>query len=51
MSAEDRYKKILEEYPKSIVQKIPLKYLASFLGIAPQSLSRIRKKIQKNNLN
>ena len=46
MSAEDRYKKILEEYPKSLVQKIPLKHLSSFLGIAPQSLSRIQKKIQ-----
>jgi CRP-like cAMP-binding protein len=44
MTAEDRYKKILEEYPENLIQKIPLKHLSSFLGIAPQSLSRIRKK-------
>jgi CRP-like cAMP-binding protein len=48
MTAEDRYKKIIEEYPVELVKKIPLKHLASFLGLAPQSLSRIRKKIQQN---
>lgn len=48
MTAEDRYKKILDEYPNELVQKIPLKHLSSFLGVAPQSLSRIRKKIQQN---
>lgn len=30
------------------IGKIPLKYLSSFLGIAPQSLSRIRKKYKKS---
>ena len=44
MTADGRYIKILEEYPKNVIQKIPLKHLSSFLGIAPQSLSRIRKK-------
>ena len=48
MSAEDRYKKILEGYPEELIRKIPLKHLSSFLGIAPQSLSRIRQKIKKN---
>jgi len=43
-TAEERYSKMLEE--KSILlERVPLKYLASYLGIAPQSLSRIRKKI------
>ncbi len=46
MTAEDRYKKILDEYPVELIQSIPLKHVASFLGIAPQSLSRIRKKQQ-----
>lgn len=45
MTAENRYRKILTEYPDELVQKIPLKHLSSFLGVAPQSLSRIRKKI------
>ncbi len=42
--AEDRYRRLLAEEPQ-LIQRIPLKYLASYLGIAPQSLSRIRKKI------
>lgn len=46
-TAEKRYEKLLEKY-STIIHKIPLKYLSSFLGIAPQSLSRIRKKIQVN---
>ena len=42
-TAEERYQKLLQNYPDEI-HKIPLMYLASFLGITPQSLSRIRKK-------
>lgn len=49
LTAEDRYIKILDNYPNELIQKIPLKHLSSFLGIAPQSLSRIRKKIQENS--
>lgn len=41
-SAEEKYLKLLEEAP-AIVQRIPQHYIASFLGIKPQSLSRIRK--------
>jgi CRP-like cAMP-binding protein len=43
-SAEQRYLKLLQEQPMYL-QHIPLKYLASFLGITPQALSRIRKRI------
>jgi CRP-like cAMP-binding protein len=42
-TAEERYHKLKINYPE-IIQKIPLKHLSTFLGIAPQSLSRIRKK-------
>lgn len=45
-TAEQRYAMLLSTYP-TILPKIPLKHLSTFLGIAPQSLSRIRK---KNNL-
>ncbi|TAE22634.1 MAG: Crp/Fnr family transcriptional regulator [Candidatus Kapaibacterium sp.] len=45
-TAEYRFKKMLETTPK-LVQRIPLKHLATFLGIAPQSLSRIRKKLHE----
>ena len=43
-TAENRYRKMLIEEPE-LLQNVPLKHLASFLGIAPQSISRIRKKI------
>lgn len=45
-SAEFRYLKLLKDQP--IIFKIaPQYYIASYLGIKPQSLSRIRKKITK----
>ena len=47
-TAENRYKKMIETNP-ALLQRIPLQHLASFLGIAPQSLSRIRKKIAQEN--
>jgi CRP-like cAMP-binding protein len=43
-SAEERYKELL--LIPDYLQKIPLKYLASFLGITDSSLSRIRKNIK-----
>jgi CRP-like cAMP-binding protein len=43
-TAEVRYEKMQKNNPV-LLQRIPLKHLASYLGIAPQSLSRIRKKI------
>ncbi len=46
LTAEERYLKLLEAHP-DLTNRVPLKYLAGFLGIAPQSLSRIRKKYQK----
>lgn len=46
-SAEERYLKLIKEKPE-IAQSVPQHYLASFLGIKPQSLSRIRKKIAEN---
>lgn len=41
-TAEERYNDFLETYP-SIVQRVPQHMLASFLGITPETLSRIRK--------
>lgn len=43
-SAEERYLKLLENHPQ-MMQLIPLKYIASYLGVTAESLSRIRKKI------
>ncbi len=47
-TAEFRYEKMQKNNPE-LLQRIPLKHLASYLGIAPQSLSRIRKKINKSS--
>jgi CRP-like cAMP-binding protein len=41
-TAENRYKKMLFNNDP-LLQRVPLKHIASYLGIAPQSLSRIRK--------
>ncbi len=43
-SPEERYQRILREQPE-LIDRAPLKYLASYLGITPVSLSRIRKRI------
>lgn len=42
-TAEERYQFLLENHP-ILIQTVPLKYLASYLGISPQHLSRLRKK-------
>ena len=42
--AEKRYLDLLSKPP--YIQKIPQKYLASFIGVTPTSLSRIRKNIR-----
>jgi CRP-like cAMP-binding protein len=44
--AEQRYLTLLERQP-DLVQRIPQYLVASFLGIKPQSLSRIRRRIAK----
>ncbi|WP_333851166.1 Crp/Fnr family transcriptional regulator [Epilithonimonas sp.] len=43
-TAEERYLSLLKEQP-DLFQKIPLKHIASYMGITPQALSRIRKRI------
>jgi len=45
-TAEERYMKLLNDYP-DIEKEIPLKYIASCIGISPETLSRIRNKTEK----
>lgn len=40
-TAEERYNSLIREAP-DVLKRIPLKYVASYLGITPVSLSRIR---------
>jgi len=43
MSGEERYSYLQEQNP-DLFDTVPLKYLASMMGMTPESLSRIRKK-------
>jgi len=43
--AATRYVEFLENYPQ-LINRIPLAYVASYLGVTPQSLSRIRRSIR-----
>lgn len=44
MSPKERYLELLKTRP-DIFQRIPLQYIASYLNIEPQSLSRLRKQL------
>ena len=46
LTAELRYKKLVEQQPE-LIKNVPVQYIASYLGIKPQSLSRIRKQLIK----
>ena len=48
-SPEERYRKLLEEQPM-VLQRVPLQYIASYLGMKPETLSRIRKKISRPSI-
>jgi CRP-like cAMP-binding protein len=43
-SAEERYLSLEQIYPGAL-QRIPVKYIAGYLGIEPESLSRLRRRL------
>ena len=45
-SAEERYINFLQKYP-TIAQRVPQHMLASYLGVSPETLSRVRKQMSK----
>lgn len=45
-SAEERYQDFLQKYP-SIVLRVPQWMLASYLGVSPETLSRVRKSLSR----
>jgi CRP-like cAMP-binding protein len=46
MTPEDRYTKLMHIQP-CVIREVPLKHIASYLGIHQDSLSRIRNKLSK----
>ena len=44
MSPEEKYALLLASKPR-IIQKFPLKFIASYLGMTPETLSRVRRKL------
>lgn len=46
LSAEEQYRQLVEQYPM-IVQRVAQRHIASYLGITPEALSRIRGKMVK----
>ncbi len=47
-TAEEKYLSLMHELPQ-LFQRIPLHYIASYLGIEPESLSRLRKRLSKKS--
>ena len=43
---EKQFKELLEQEPE-IFQKVPQRYIAQYLGVAPESLSRIKKRLMQ----
>ena len=44
LTAEERYRLLLQNEPDTAL-RVPLKHIGSYLGVTPESLSRIRKKL------
>jgi hypothetical protein len=42
LTAEDRYRRFLKEKP-TIIRHVPLRYVASYLGMTQRHLSRLRR--------
>lgn len=45
-SPEERYEYLLATRPE-LLQRVPLHHLASFIGVTPESFSRIRKRVSR----
>ncbi len=48
-TAEERYNELVAACPETLPNRIPQHMLASFLGITPETLSRIRRQIASKN--
>lgn len=46
-SAEEKYQAFLAQYP-DLAQRVPLRMMASYLGVSRETLSRVRKKLLRS---
>lgn len=46
LSAEERFEKMRKKYP-SLIQKVPQKHLASYIGVTPEFFSKMKARILK----
>lgn len=47
LTLEERYKELTTHYP-NIIQRLPQHMIASYMGLTPETLSRVRKRISIN---
>lgn len=46
-SAQEQYSQLIQDYP-AIAQRVAQRHLASYLGVTPEGLSRIRHRLARN---
>jgi len=44
LSAEERFEKFCSKYP-TLIQKVPQKHIASYLGVTPEFFSKMKSKL------
>lgn len=49
LTAEQRYEALMRHHPEAL-QHVPLKYIASYLGVTDSSLSRIRREFARKSM-
>lgn len=47
LSAEERFEKFCQKYP-SLIQRVPQRQIASYIGVTPEFFSKLKKKILLN---
>ncbi|MFN3756181.1 MAG: Crp/Fnr family transcriptional regulator [Flavobacterium sp.] len=47
LPAEERFEKFYHKYP-NLIQRIPQRHIASYIGVTPEFFSKLKKKILKN---